>query len=129
MTPSTALNTAFEQWKYVPVRRMALFIEQSLLNSLGWAVFEPNDEPLWIALMQGAPLAERSYNHVAFKVEEADFEARCARLTALGVEVLAGRPRVEGEARSLYFHDFDNHLFELQTRTLDERLARYAHPA
>jgi Bacteriophage tail sheath protein len=47
---SVAFNTSFEQWKYVPVRRMALFIEQSLYNSLGWAVFEPNDEPLWIAL-------------------------------------------------------------------------------
>jgi phage tail sheath protein FI len=43
-------NTAFEQWRYVPVRRVALFIEQSLVNSLGWAVFEPNDEPLWNAL-------------------------------------------------------------------------------
>jgi phage tail sheath protein FI len=47
---SVAANPSFEQWRYVPVRRMALFIEQSLYNSLGWAVFEPNDEPLWIAL-------------------------------------------------------------------------------
>jgi phage tail sheath protein FI len=43
-------NPAFEQWRYVPVRRMALFLEQSLYASLGWAVFEPNDEPLWVAL-------------------------------------------------------------------------------
>ncbi|HEV3037625.1 MAG TPA: phage tail sheath subtilisin-like domain-containing protein [Candidatus Angelobacter sp.] len=43
-------NTAFQQWWYVPVRRMALFIEQTLLLNLGWAVFEPNDQPLWIAL-------------------------------------------------------------------------------
>jgi phage tail sheath protein FI len=47
---SVATNVSFQQWWYVPVRRMALFIEQSLYNSLGWAVFEPNDEPLWIAL-------------------------------------------------------------------------------
>src|SRR5439155_17417244 len=40
----------FEQWWYVPVRRMAMFIEDSLYDSLGWAVFEPNDEPLWFAL-------------------------------------------------------------------------------
>jgi len=45
-----AANTAFAQWKYVPVRRMALFIEQTLYHALGWAVFEPNDEPLWRAL-------------------------------------------------------------------------------
>lgn len=38
------------QWKYVPVRRMALFLEQSLYNGLQWAVFEPNDEPLWSAI-------------------------------------------------------------------------------
>jgi phage tail sheath protein FI len=43
-------NLAFQQWRYVPVRRMALFIEQTLMNNLGWAVFEPNDRPLWIAL-------------------------------------------------------------------------------
>ncbi|MBD0327662.1 MAG: phage tail sheath family protein, partial [Pyrinomonadaceae bacterium] len=44
------INTAFQQWKYVPVRRMALFIEQTLYRNLGWVVFEPNDEPLWIAI-------------------------------------------------------------------------------
>jgi phage tail sheath protein FI len=43
-------NSAFQQWRYVPVRRMALFIEQTLYRNLGWAVFEPNDEPLWIAI-------------------------------------------------------------------------------
>ncbi|HXT88505.1 MAG TPA: phage tail sheath C-terminal domain-containing protein [Trebonia sp.] len=47
-----ASNTAFQQWKYVPVRRTALFIEQSLYGSLGWAVFQPNDTPLWNALTQ-----------------------------------------------------------------------------
>jgi len=35
------------QWKYVPVRRTALFLEESLYRALKWAVFEPNDEPLW----------------------------------------------------------------------------------
>lgn len=43
-------NPAFQQWRYVPVRRMALFIEQTLYRNLGWAVFEPNDEPLWLAI-------------------------------------------------------------------------------
>ncbi len=45
-------NPAYEQWKYVAVRRMALFIEDSLAASLRWAVFEPNDTPLWDALRQ-----------------------------------------------------------------------------
>ena len=40
-------DTAADQWKYVPVRRLALFIEESLYRGTKWVVFEPNDEPLW----------------------------------------------------------------------------------
>lgn len=36
-----------DEYKYIPVRRMALFIEESLYRGLKWVVFEPNDEPLW----------------------------------------------------------------------------------
>jgi hypothetical protein len=39
-----------DQWKYLPVRRTALFIEESLYRGTKWAVFEPNDEPLWASL-------------------------------------------------------------------------------
>src|SRR6266508_2773686 len=35
------------QWKYVPVRRLAFMLEESLYRGLRWVVFEPNDEPLW----------------------------------------------------------------------------------
>jgi phage tail sheath protein FI len=35
------------EWKYISVRRMALFIEESLFRGTKWVVFEPNDEPLW----------------------------------------------------------------------------------
>jgi phage tail sheath protein FI len=38
------------EWKYIPVRRLALFIEESLYRGTQWAVFEPNDEPLWSQL-------------------------------------------------------------------------------
>ncbi len=38
------------QWKYIPVRRMALFIEESLYRGTQWVVFEPNDEPLWASI-------------------------------------------------------------------------------
>ena len=38
------------QWKYVPVRRIALYIEESLYRGTQWVVFEPNDEPLWAAI-------------------------------------------------------------------------------
>ena len=35
------------EWKYIPVRRTALFLEESLYRGTQWVVFEPNDEPLW----------------------------------------------------------------------------------
>ncbi|RUT02457.1 tail protein [Dulcicalothrix desertica PCC 7102] len=35
------------EWKYIPVRRLALYIEESLYRGTQWVVFEPNDEPLW----------------------------------------------------------------------------------
>jgi uncharacterized protein len=45
-----------DEWKYIPVRRTALFIEESLYRGTQWVVFEPNDEPLWaqIRLSVGA---------------------------------------------------------------------------
>ncbi len=35
------------EWKYIPVRRFALYLEETLFRALKWVVFEPNDEPLW----------------------------------------------------------------------------------
>ncbi|WP_372017670.1 FosX/FosE/FosI family fosfomycin resistance hydrolase [Pseudoxanthomonas sp. 10H] len=81
---------------------------------------------LWLVAMQGEPLAGRSYRHVAFAVDAADLPGCLHRLRALGVEVLAGRSRIEGEGASIYFHDDDNHLFELHAGTLEDRLAAYA---
>ena len=40
-------DTLASEWKYVPVRRLALYIEESLYRGTQWVVFEPNDEPLW----------------------------------------------------------------------------------
>jgi uncharacterized protein len=51
-TAGADANTAQQQWRYVAVRRMALFIEQTLYSQLTWAVFEGNDTPLWNALTQ-----------------------------------------------------------------------------
>lgn len=81
---------------------------------------------IWIAVMKGDPLAERTYNHVAFKIDEAEFDDRLDRIKALGLEIRPPRPRVEGEGRSIYFYSPDGHFLELHTGTLDERLARYA---
>jgi uncharacterized protein len=43
-------NSPFLQSRYVSVRRFTLFLEQTLLASLRWVVFEPNDDPLWTAI-------------------------------------------------------------------------------
>lgn len=43
-------DQAGSQWKYVPVRRLSLYIEQSLIQGTKWVVFEPNDANLWSAI-------------------------------------------------------------------------------
>jgi len=79
----------------------------------------------WIAIMEGEPQKERTYNHVALKIDDDEFEEYEERVCQLGVDFEEPRPRVEGEGRSLYFYDYDNHLFELHTGTLKKRLERY----
>jgi fosfomycin resistance protein FosX len=81
---------------------------------------------LWIAIMEGEALPVRTYNHIAFKIRDSEFETYEARIKALGLEIRRPRERVPGEGRSIYFYDSDNHLFELHTGTLAEQLERYA---
>ena len=38
------------EWRYIPVRRIAIFLRVSIYYGIQWAVFEPNDEPLWASL-------------------------------------------------------------------------------
>ncbi len=46
----TLATKADPEWRYVPVRRTAIMIEQSIFNGIQWAVFEPNDHRLWSSL-------------------------------------------------------------------------------
>lgn len=80
---------------------------------------------VWICAMEGEPLSERTYNHLAFKISDDDFDIYLERIKSLNVDIRTERPRVDGEGRSIYFYDFDNHLFELHTGTLEKRLERY----
>lgn len=80
---------------------------------------------IWLALMEGSKLQERNYNHIAFKIPASEYEDFKKRIKATGVECKKDRSRVQGEGRSLYFYDFDNHLFELHTGTIEERLEAY----
>lgn len=87
--------------------------------------FLVGEEGLWIAIMEGDPLPVQTYNHVAFRIDNQDYDDYLARVRAQGLTPRESRPRVKGEGRSIYFYDYDNHLFELHTGTLEERLARY----
>jgi len=80
----------------------------------------------WIAIMKGEPLSERSYNHIAFKVSDSEFNEYLSRINQLGLEVKPGRERVGGDSLSVYFYDYDNLLFELHTGTLEDRLSKYS---
>ena len=79
----------------------------------------------WIAVMEGESLPSRTYNHIAFKIPAAALGEYRERIERIGLELRESRSRVEGEGQSLYFYDYDNHLFELHTGTLEERLERY----
>jgi fosfomycin resistance protein FosX len=81
---------------------------------------------IWIALMEGESLPNRTYNHVAFKVNARDLHRYQQAIAKLGLDVRAPRSRVKGEGESIYFFDFDNHLFELHSGTLRQRLKRYS---
>jgi phage tail-like protein len=61
------------EWKYVPVRRTALFLEESIERGTRWAAFEPNDEPLWSRLR----LAVGSFLHELFR--QGAFQGRTDR--------------------------------------------------
>lgn len=79
---------------------------------------------IWIALMEGEPI-EKTYNHVAFQVNEKELDEFEVKLHSFGLAILPGRKRERAESKSLYFYDYDNHLFELHTGDLKTRLHFY----
>ncbi|HCU1830439.1 TPA: FosX/FosE/FosI family fosfomycin resistance thiol transferase [Listeria innocua] len=80
---------------------------------------------LWICIMEGESLQERTYNHIAFQIQAEEMDEYIERIKSLGMEIKPERSRVKGEGRSVYFYDYDNHLFELHAGTLEECLKRY----
>jgi catechol 2,3-dioxygenase-like lactoylglutathione lyase family enzyme len=81
-------------------------------------------QPIWIATMEGEPLPTQTYNHVAFKIADSNYDEYLRRVRDMGLQLREGRSRIEGEGRSIYFYDHDNHMFELHTGTLNDRLTR-----
>lgn len=84
---------------------------------------------IWLALNVQEDIQREeiydSYTHMAFTVEESDYEAIVNKLKALNVEILTGRPRDEREGKSVYFADPDGHKFEFHTGTLRGRVQYY----
>jgi phage tail sheath protein FI len=81
------------EWKYIPVRRTALFIEETLYQNLKWAVFEPNDEPLWaqIRLAVGAFMGNL-YRQGAFQGTSAGdaYFVQCDSTTTTQLDIDSG---------------------------------------
>lgn len=80
---------------------------------------------IWFVIMEGESLPTKTYNHIAFLIDKEDHESYVQKINELGLEIKSARSRVNGEGYSTYFYDYDNHLFELHTGTLQERLNKY----
>jgi uncharacterized protein len=83
-----------DEWKYVSVRRLTLFIEESIDRGLQWAVFEPNDEALWLQLRASVTAfltrLWREGGLPGSKSREA-FAVRCGRDTMTQADLDQGR--------------------------------------
>ena len=79
---------------------------------------------VWIAVMEGVPPERPGLEHVAFKVALEELDRYRGEILRLGFRMREPRAPIEGEARSIYVYDDDNHLFELYTGTLEGQLAR-----
>ena len=92
-----ATNIALQQWWYVPVRRTALFIEQTLMRNLGWVVFEPNDEPLWTAIRISVSNFMLSlFRQGAFqgRTPSEAFQVLCDKTTTTDEDINAGKVNI-----------------------------------
>jgi phage tail sheath protein FI len=86
-------NSGNDDYKYLPVRRLALYIEESLYRGLKWAVFEPNDAPLWRQLRASAgAFMNNLFRQGAFAGEKASdaYFVRCDASTTTQNDVNLG---------------------------------------
>ncbi|MFG6149315.1 metallothiol transferase FosB [Halobacillus sp. B23F22_1] len=81
---------------------------------------------MWLALNQEDNLTRpSSYTHIAFSIEEYEFDDVLRKLEKHNVNILPGRKRDERDKRSIYFTDPDGHMFEFHTGTIEDRINYY----
>lgn len=90
-------DTRADAYKYVPVRRMALHLHDSLERGLAWTVFEPNDETLWARVRLAATaFLQGLFREGAFQgaTPREAYLVRCDAATTTAADVAAGRLRL-----------------------------------
>ncbi len=86
------------EWKYIPIRRLALMIEESLFRGTKWVVFEPNDEPLWAKIRQNVgAFMTQLFRQGAFQGSTPDkaFFVKCDGETTTAADRNAGVVNIE----------------------------------
>ncbi len=104
-----------------------VFDAKLLVKGRNTAYFDLNGMWLALNLEKDIPRNEisQSYTHVAFSIDEDEFDHIFNKLKKLDVNILPSRPRDEKDKKSIYFTDPDGHKFEFHTGTLQDRLDYY----